>query len=177
MSAPAVSPPVEQLNVPLERDVFLRTLIRELAGTLQDVVGLEEASGFVSVVGQRIGDQINGEYRAALGVETLSREQVADVLVDLKRRIQGDFFVIEQDDEKIVLGNRACPFAEKVHDRPALCMMTSNVFGVIAAENLGYGKVVLEQAIARGDAGCRVVVYLRPSEAAQAAEGREYFQG
>ena len=51
------------------------------------------------------------------------------------------------------------PFAEKVVGRPALCMMTSNVFGSIAAENLGYAKVVLEQAIARGDSGCRVVVY------------------
>lgn len=99
------------------------------------------------------------------------------MLVDLKRRIQGEFFIIEEDDEKIVPGNRACPFAEKVVGRPALCMMTSNVFGSIAAENLGYAKVVLEQAIARGDNGCRVVVYLKPSETAQQATGREYFKG
>jgi predicted ArsR family transcriptional regulator len=168
---------IQMIPVPLERDVFLRTLLRHLAGTLQDVVGLEEASGFVSVVGQKIGDEINRAYTSALGVERLSREQVADVLVDLKRRIQGDFFIIEEDDEKIVLGNRACPFAEKVVGRPALCMMTSNVFGSIAAENLGYAKVVLEQAIARGDSGCRVVVYLKPSQAAQQATGREYFKG
>ena len=167
---------IQMLPVPLERDVFLRTLLRHLAGTLQDVVGLEEASGFVSVVGQKIGDEINSAYTSALAVDRLSRDQVADVLVDLKRRIQGDFFIIEEDDEKIVLGNRACPFAEKVVGRPALCMMTSNVFGSIAAENLGYAKVVLEQAIARGDSGCRVVVYLKPSEAAQQATGREYFK-
>ena len=49
----------------------------------------------------------------AFGVNILSREQVRDVLVDLKRRIQGDFFVIEEDEGKIVLGNRACPFEEK----------------------------------------------------------------
>ncbi|HEX8201882.1 MAG TPA: methanogen output domain 1-containing protein [Isosphaeraceae bacterium] len=173
----ASRPAVEDLPIPLERDVFLRTLIRELSGTLQDVVGLEEASGFISVVGQRIGDQINEGYKAALGVEGLSRPQVAEVLVDLKRRIRGDFFVIEQDDEKIVLGNRACPFAEKVLDRPAMCMMTSNVFGVIAAENLGYAKVVLEEAIARGNPGCLVVVYLKPTPEAEAAPGREYFRG
>jgi predicted ArsR family transcriptional regulator len=168
---------IQMLPVALERDVFLRTLLRHLAGTLQDVVGLEEASGFVSVVGQQIGDEINAAYTSALAVEHLSREQVADVLVDLKRRIQGDFFIIEEDEEKIVLGNRACPFAEKVVGRPALCMMTSNVFGSIAAENLGYAKVVLEQAIARGDRSCRVVVYLKQSEAAQRAIGREYFRG
>ena len=81
-----------------------------------------------------------------------------------------------QSDEKIVLGNRVCPFGEKVLDRPSLCMMTSNVFGVITAENLGYAKVAIDQSIARGDAGCRIVVYLQPTEEAQAAQGREYFQ-
>lgn len=170
-------PAVSDLPVPLERDVFLRSLLRELAGTLQDVVGLDEASGFVSVVGQRIGDQINAQYKAALAVSGLTRTQVRDVLVDLKRRIQGDFYVIEEDDETIVLGNRACPFGDKVVGRPALCMMTSNVFGVIAAENLGYARVAIEQAIARGDAGCRVVVHLeRPREAGETS-GREYFRG
>jgi hypothetical protein len=168
---------LDTLDVPLERDVFLRTLLRELAGTLQEVVGLEEASGFVSVVGQNMGRQMDRDYRAALGNTRLTREQVADVLVDLKARIQGDFYVIEQDDEKIVLGNRACPFAEKVVGRPALCMMTSNVFGSIAAENLGYAKVELQAMIAVGDPGCRVVVHVRPTAAADAASGREYFGG
>ena len=169
--------PIHQLPVELDRDIFLRTLIRELAGTLEDVVGLEEASGFVSAVGQRIGDQINLSYRSALGVELLSKQQVAEVLVDLKRRIQGDFFILEQTDEKIVFGNRVCPFAEKVIGRPSMCMMTSNVFGTIAAENLGYAKVALEQTIAEGDPECRVVVYLKPQPDAHHVDGREYFSG
>ena len=174
--APSSARAVSTAEVPLDRDVFLRSLLRHLAGTLQKVVGLEEASGFVSVVGQEIGDEINQAYKQALSVSNLSREQVGEVLVDLKRRIQGEFFVIEQDDDKIVLGNTACPFAEKVVGRPALCMMTSNVFGSIAADNLGYAKVVIEQAIARGDAGCRVVVHLKSTPEAEAAQGREYFK-
>lgn len=157
--------------------MFLRTLLRELSGVLQDVVGLEESSGLVSVVGQRMGQQMNRGYQLALGENQLSREQVAEVLVDLKRRIEGDFYVIEQDEDKIVLGNRACPFAEKVEGRPALCMMTSNVFGSIAADNLGYAKVELQETIAQGAPGCRVVVHLKPTAAAQQATGREYFQG
>jgi predicted ArsR family transcriptional regulator len=163
--------------VPLERDVFLRALLRELAGTLEEVVGLTEASGFISVVGQRIGAQLDRDYRAALEVPRLSREQVVAVLVDLKRRIQGDFYVIEEDDERIVLGNRACPFEEKVLGRPSMCMMTSNVFGAITAENLGYAKVELQQTIAQGHGGCRVVIYLQPTGAAAVAEGREYYRG
>jgi predicted ArsR family transcriptional regulator len=162
--------------VPLERDGFLRDLLRELSGSLQEVVGLEEASGFVSVVGQRIGRGIDESYKRALQVDRLTREQVSDVLVDLKRRIQGDFYVIDESDDRIVLGNRACPFGDRVEGRPTLCMMTSNVFGSIAAENLGYAKVDVQEAIARGDPGCRIVVHLRPTDEAEAAHGREYFR-
>ena len=176
MSGTSAAEKVVALPVALERDVFLRTLIRELSGTLQDVVGLEEAAGFVSVVGQKVGDQINHDYKAALKVDGLDRAQVAAVLVDLKQRIKGDFRVIEEDEEKIVLGSRTCPFEDKVIGRPAMCMMTSNVFGVIAAENLGYAKVELQETIANGDKGCRVVVHLKPSAPAQAARGREYFK-
>jgi hypothetical protein len=96
------------LDITLNRDVFLRNLIRELSGTLEDVVGLKEASGFISVVGQNVGEQMNQDYRSGFKVERLSREQVAQVLVDLKRRIEGRFFIIEETDEKIVLGNHAC---------------------------------------------------------------------
>jgi predicted ArsR family transcriptional regulator len=167
--------PVTDLPIPLDRDLFLRTLIRELSGTLQDVVGLDEASGFVSLVGQRMGAEIDRDYRRALDVDRLAPSQVSQVLVDLKRRIEGDFFVIEQDEERIVLGNRRCPFGDKVLGRPALCMMTSNVFGSIAADNLGYARVALEETIAEGAPGCRVVVHLRPSPEAEAAGGREYF--
>lgn len=172
-SAPATALSPKNLDIPLERDVFTRTLIRELSGVLQDVVGIEEASGLVSIVGRNMGREIEGMYKSAFQVSQLSREQVTAVLLDLKRRIQGDFFVIEETDDKIVFGNRACPFAEKVIGRPAMCMMTSNVFGAIAADNLGYAKVELQETIARGDAGCRVVIYLKPTAEAAGAVGRE----
>ena len=50
---------ISEMNTGLDRDVFLRSLVRELAGTLEEVVGLEEASGYISVVGRAIGEQIN----------------------------------------------------------------------------------------------------------------------
>ncbi len=168
--------PVPIAPLSLDRDIFLRSLLRELAGTLQDVVGLDEAAGFISVVGQRIGDQINAIYRRELGTPVLSRPQVAEVLVDLKRRIEGGFRVVEQDDTRIVLENNRCPFGDKVVGRPSLCMMTSNVFGVIAAENLGQAKVELLQTIAEGAPGCRVVVHLQSTTQSEAARGREYFK-
>jgi len=167
---------IGSLEIPLERDGFVRSLIRELSGLLEDMVGLEETAGFISVVGQNIGTEINQMYRKELKLPKLNRDQVAHVLTDLKNRINGEFYIEEQDEEKIVFRSRSCPFAEKVKDRSSLCMMTSNVFGVITADNLGYAKVDLEKTIARGDEGCRVVVYLNPdSESASSANGREYY--
>lgn len=168
---------LEVLDVELERDGFLRDLIRELSGTLEDVVGLDQASGFVSLVGQRIGESINTKYRRALGQDSLDPETVSAIFVDLKRRIHGSFVVVEHTPERIVLTNSDCPFEEKVIGRPSMCMMTSNVFGTIAAENLGYARVSLKETIAAGDAGCRVIVHLSPDDnVGNAIDTREYFK-
>jgi hypothetical protein len=55
-----------------------------------------------------------------------------------------------------------------------MCMMTSNVFGAIAAENLGYAKVELRETIARGAKNCAIVVHLKPTPESEKHEGREY---
>lgn len=169
----AVAP--KDATVSLDRDIFLRKLLRELAGTLQNVVGLDEAAGYISVVGGVIGEEIDASYRRAINVDRLNRTQVSEVLVDLKRRIAGDFFIIEEREDRIVLGNRCCPFGEFVQGRTSLCMMTSNVFGSITAENLGYARVEIAESIAAGDAGCRVTVFLTPSDQ-QDPNAREYFR-
>lgn len=166
--------PLAAAPVPLDRDRFLRSLLRELSGTLEDVVGFDEAAGYISIVGGILGDQIDREYRAAVNLDRLTREQVGEVLVDLKRRIGGDFHIIEETEDRIVLGNRRCPFGEHVEGRPSLCMMTSNVFGSITAGNLGYARVRIEEAIARGHPGCRVVVHLKPIDTPE-PDAREYF--
>jgi len=164
-----------EIDVNLDRDEFLRSLLQKLAGTLESVVGLAESAGFISVVGQEMGSELDERYRNELHVDQLDRHQVADVLVDLKRRIQGDFRVVHQDEGRIEFANRACPFGERVVGHPSMCMMTSNVFGSITAQNLGYAKVVLLETIATGAAGCSVVVHTLPTPAAEAASGREYF--
>lgn len=168
--------PIEfhRLPIPLDRDRFVRDLLRDVAHSLVKTLGEEKAAEFVSAIGGRVGEQINLYYTAALRKVHLTRAEVAQVMVDLKRRIEGDFFIIEENDEKIVLGNRACPFGAKVKDRPTLCMMTSNVFGGIASRNVGYAKVELQQTIANSAKECRVVVYLRPTAEAEKAPGREY---
>src|SRR5436190_9439316 len=173
MSEPDDDKSMAGLHVPLDRNSYLRALLGSLADTFEGVIGQRDAAGFVSIVGQRIGEEVTQNDRDALGKKRLSASEVAQALCDFQRRVAGDFFVIEQDDEKIVLGNRACPFAERVFGHASLCMTTSGTFSVMAAQNLGYAKVVIEQAIAQGHPGCRVVIHLKPG--AQ-GEGREYYE-
>lgn len=152
------------------RDRFTRELLRELVEVLEDAVGLEEAGGFVNLVGGRLATRMDREYREAAAVERLDRHQVAAAMVDLKRRIDGGFRVESIDEKSIVLTNSTCPFGSHVAGRESLCMMTSSSFGRIAADNLGYAKVDLERTIARGDGSCRVTVWFTED-----GGGREYF--
>jgi predicted ArsR family transcriptional regulator len=166
---------MDEVDVELERDGFVRQLIGELAAVLQDVIGSDEASGFVSLVGRTMGRDLGARYRQALGGKRLGRDEVESVLVDLKRRIQGGFSVQESTPERLTLVNHRCPFGEAVEGRPALCMMTSNVFGTITSENLGYARVHIEEAIARGDGRCLVHVVLALPNGEGGLEGQEYF--
>ncbi len=166
---------VDEAELILDRDIFLRKLVRELSGTLEDVIGLEAAEGYISTVGSRMGHWMDESYRDALGKSHLSVEEVSEVCVDLKKRIGGDFYLISASEDELVFGNNRCPFGEAVKDRPSLCMMTSNVFGRVAADNLGYARVELEQTIAKGDPGCRVVVRLKPDPVGIVSE-REYYR-
>lgn len=166
---------VQNSEVGLCLQDFSVSLVSHLARTLEEVVGLSDAEGFISVVGHRMGNEISEEYKTALALPKLDRKTVAEVLVDLKKRINGQFSVVEQDENKIVLKNLACPFGEKVIGKESLCMMTTNVFGTITAENLGYARVALDKTIARGDGHCHVVVFLKPATDATESRGREFF--
>jgi predicted ArsR family transcriptional regulator len=114
-------------------------------------------------------------YRRARGlVDRLSPEQIADLYVRLKAAIDGDFYVLEASEERIVLGNRRCPFGDLVKRSPALCRMTSSVFGGIAARNHGASRVQLEERIAVGDPECRVSVWLGDAAASRPDYGHRY---
>lgn len=143
------------------RESFLRALAVELAKTVELEAGPDVAERFIAHVGAQVGNRMETEYRRAreLG-DALTPEQIADLYVRLKASIGGDFFVVSADDEKIVLGNRRCPFGAAVQRSPGLCRMTSSVFGGIAARNTGGSEVQLEERIAVGDPECRVTVWL-----------------
>ncbi|MGN6302906.1 MAG: ATP-binding protein [Angustibacter sp.] len=144
------------------RESFLRALVVQLSQAVEHLAGPDVGEEVVAQVGIAVGGQMEAEYRLAHEiVGRLSPDQVADCLVRLKHAIDGGFSVVEVTDERIVLANTRCPFGDAVRRAPALCRMTSSVFGGIAARNSdGDAAVVLEERIAVGDPGCRVVVYL-----------------
>ncbi len=147
------------------KESFLRALVVQLAQELEWQQGPVAAEQAVAQVGTSVGGQMEAEYRTARGiVGQLTPAQMADCYVRLKHAIDGGFHVIEANDERIVLGNTKCPFGPAVQKSPALCRMTSSVFGGIAARNAGDSTVVLEERIAVGDPGCKVIVNLNTTE-------------
>ncbi len=157
------------------KESFLRALVVQLAQAVELQHGPQAAEAAVAQVGTDVGGRMEAEYRKAQGiVGRLDSEQMANAYVRLKHAIDGGFYVIEATDEKIVLGNTACPFGPNVRRSPALCRMTSSVFGGIAARNAGGATVVLEERIAVGDPGCRVTVFLGSASEQLRARGHTY---
>lgn len=157
------------------KESFLRALVVQLAAAVEAHEGPDAAEAAVAQVGAEVGGRMEEEYRRARGiVGELSVERIDDLYVRLKAAIDGDFYVVEASPERIVLGNRRCPFGDVVRRAPGLCRMTSSVFGGIASRNTGGASVVLEERIAVGDPECRVVVWLTGARRGEWTGAHEY---
>ena len=144
------------------KESFLRAIVVQLSQALETSHGPDAAEAAVAQVGADIGGQMEEEFRLAEQVVgAMTPEQLGQCFVRLKHAIDGGFSVVEATPERIVLENTRCPFGDTVLRAPALCRMTSSVFGGIAARNSPNDvAVLLEERIAVGDPGCRVVVSL-----------------
>ncbi|WP_197289399.1 methanogen output domain 1-containing protein [Saccharothrix sp. NRRL B-16348] len=157
------------------RESFLRALVVQLANAVEAQQGPDAAQRAIAQVAVDIGGQVEQEFRQATGATgtALSAQRIADCVVRLKAAIGGTFRVVDVTDERIVLVNGQCPFGPEVRQSPSLCRMTTAVFGGIAARNTGRAAVTLEERIALGDPGCRVVIHLGDS-AATATRAHHY---
>ncbi len=159
------------------KEAFLRALVVQLAHTVAEQEGPDAAERVVAQVGADVGGQMELEYRTATGATgQLDPDRLAECFVRLKHAIDGGFFVVEIRDNVIVLENDRCPFGDAVRLAPALCRMTSSVFGGIAARSAERDATVrLEERIAIGDARCRVVIELDPThEPGEPPRGHRY---
>ncbi|WP_093806537.1 hypothetical protein [Stappia sp. ES.058] len=64
-------------------------MIGTLAGTLEEVVGIEDASSFVGVVGGKIGDDLASQYVGGMRGQPPGPEMIGAILTDMKARIGG----------------------------------------------------------------------------------------
>lgn len=144
------------------KESFLRALVVQLAQTIEIQHGQDAADAAVAQVGTDVGGRMLDEFRLAEAVTgRMTPAEMGRCYVRLKHAIDGGFQVVEATEKRIVLVNDRCPFGEVVQQAPSLCRMTSSVFGGIAARNTKDGaSVLLEERIALGDPGCRVVVEL-----------------
>ncbi|MGK7651222.1 methanogen output domain 1-containing protein [Roseovarius sp. B08] len=161
-------------EVALEPCGFFNTVSATLAGTLEDTVGLEDASAFIGVVGDELGDEISRQYADAMdGGLSQDAEALGHILVDLKARLGGTFEIESCDDSEIVLTNGRCPFGVQVTGRSSLCMMTTMVFGRVVADRNGYASVKIEESLAMAHGRCRVRVRLVDD---RKGDGVEFFK-
>ncbi len=163
-------PPIkdpESLELALDPSNFYLNILLDINETLNDVIGESECTGLIALVADKMGRYLESLYQQGLEQRQFDINTLAAILVDLKRRISGNFTVESISPTKIVLINSRCPFGDDVLGHPTLCMMTSNVFGRISANSLGYAAVELDKTIARGDGCCHVTVHLDQIEDGQ----------
>ncbi len=158
------------------KESFLRAIVVQLSQAVETNHGPEAAEAAITQVGTDVGWQMEKEYRLAKDVVgAMTPDQLGDCFVRLKHAIDGGFRVVEATSERIVLDNTRCPFGDAVLRSPALCRMTSSVFGGIAARNTpNEVAVLLEERIAVGDPGCRVIVSLVPPSDQASAFAHHY---
>ena len=145
----------------LTGSIFLSKLITQYAFIHEKTVG-KTAGEYIRQIGLRTGEWIEDFYGNR--EDDWSVDKYAEVIVDLKNSIGGEFYISTITPDYVIVKANRCPFGEMVKDAPHLCNMTSSVFGGIASRKFGYGKVDLKKRIAVGDFGCEVVVYFKPNE-------------
>ncbi|UAL49067.1 methanogen output domain 1-containing protein [Sutcliffiella horikoshii] len=145
----------------LTGSIFLSKLITQYAFIHEKTVG-KTAGEYIRQIGLRTGEWIEDFYGNR--EDDWSVSKYAEVIVDLKNSIGGDFYISSITPEYVIVKANRCPFGEMVRDAPHLCNMTSSVFGGIASRKFGYGKVDLKKRIAVGDLGCEVVIYFKANE-------------
>ena len=130
---------------------------------------------FIQKIVLNSSEAIEDIYRNSHGLHSsLSMQQFAELLVNLKNTIGGRFEITELNEERINLKTTQCPFGSSVESAPALCHMTSSIFGGIAARNYGYAKVELKKRIALGSDYCDICIHRYPGKCEDII-GDEYF--
>jgi len=114
---------------------------------------------------------IAGALIASVGAEGrghLDPRGAAEEFVRLHHALGSEAYVVAADDDRVELAVTKCPFGAADGPAASLCHVSSGLAGQLAAQVHGSAKVVLDEAIVKGDPECHLQVLLNPD-----AEGPE----
>lgn len=135
---------------------------------------MNDSDRYIEQVGLSASRCLEESARTCLAYSgPIRSDQYADIIINIKNRIGGNFSRASSEQGIIRVVNSSCPFGCSVREAPELCRMTASVFGGIAARNFGYGKVELRKRIALNDDYCEVCIYTNPVDA-ENKPGDEY---
>ncbi|AOV15974.1 hypothetical protein BJI67_01785 [Acidihalobacter aeolianus] len=163
---------------PLTPTAFLQTFIAQSINVAGQLCSLEDRDRqrYIEHLGLAAASCMESAGRVCQSIDAdapLDQARYANLIVEIKNHIGGQFQILEHTRGHITVVNHVCPFGEAVKQAPELCRMTSSVFGAIGARNFGYAKVHLSKRIAVGDGCCEARVYLE-SALATDKPGDEY---
>jgi len=110
---------------------------------------------------------IAGALIASAGIdgdESLDPRAAAEAFVRLHHALGSEAYVVAADDDRMELAVTKCPFGAADGPSAALCHVSSGLAGQLAAKVNGSSKVVLDEAIVKGDAECHLQVLLDPDD-------------
>ena len=96
-AAPQLAPSAD-----LNREAFFNQMIGTLCGTIEDVVGVEDAEAFIGIVGRQIG---NSDLARAETLCGASSAQLADYLQQFKAQIGGEFVIEDVAEDSVTFTN------------------------------------------------------------------------
>jgi predicted ArsR family transcriptional regulator len=145
--------------VTLNREGYFNDLVLNLGSEFDETSKSKIKKAAISTA-----KKVEEQYKKFHGVNQLNFAQVIDSLIDAQRKVGGNFILVERTEDLIILRNTKCPFGDNVKKAPQLCATTSALCGVMAARNLGYGKVVLKKRIAKGHTECLIHINLKKTK-------------
>jgi len=153
---------------------YLQLFIGQTSG-MAEGLNCSTLESFIKKIVLNSSETLEDIYRESRDINgILTMQEYGELLVNLKNTIGGEFEVTEIDEEHLRLKTTKCPFGDLIESAPALCHMTSSIFGGIAARNYGYAKVELKKRIALGSDHCDICIHRKP-ESCQDVIGDEYF--
>jgi len=153
---------------------YLQLFIGQTGGMAQGV-NCSTLESFIKKIVLNSSEVLEDIYRDSHNIDgILSLKEYGDLLVNLKNTIGGEFKVVAMNDDSLQLKTTKCPFGDLIESAPALCHMTSSIFGGIAARNYGYAKIELKKRIALGSDHCDICIHTNPQSSEQII-GDEYF--